>query len=162
MAKAARAAAREMGGVASGVREGSGSGSGAGKGAGKGSGDGTGTAEGSGSGMGTGPGDSHGNLPPDAPGASLYSPRTTPTSGEKTHVSTMMRKGGGPTVSTSEKAAPDRTSDSRVPYYEVVGDYSKQAEEALSREEVPPAYRSTVKGYFNALQPGGDRAKPGD
>ncbi len=50
-------------------------------------------------------------------------------------------------------------SNSRVPYYEVMGEYSRAAEEALSREEVPPAYRSTIRDYFEALQSGGTESE---
>ncbi len=41
-----------------------------------------------------------------------------------------------------------------MPYYEVIGDYSQEAEDALSHEEVPPAYRQTVREYFESLQGG--------
>ena len=43
-------------------------------------------------------------------------------------------------------------SGSEVPYYEVIGEYSRAAEEALAKEEVPPLYRKTVREYFDALQ----------
>ena len=61
---------------------------------------------------------------------------------------------GGEMAATTERGAPTTGSDSRVPYYEVITDYSKAAEEALSREEVPPAYRPTVREYFKALESG--------
>ena len=62
-------------------------------------------------------------------------------------------------MSTTEKGAPAVGSASRVPYYEVISDYSKTAEEALSKEEVPAAYRSTVRAYFRALQSGKSEKK---
>jgi hypothetical protein len=55
-------------------------------------------------------------------------------------------------LTTTEKGAPTKVTQSRVPYYEVIGEYSKAAEDAMSREEVPPAYRGTVRAYFRALQ----------
>ena len=66
----------------------------------------------------------------------------------------------GPMAATTEKGAPVSASGSRVPYYEVVEGYSKAAEEALAREEVPPAYRGTVREYFRSLQGGSDEKAP--
>ncbi len=93
------------------------------------------------------------SIPPDAEAASLYAPRTTETSGTKERVSTQVRP-QGEMLATTEKGPPLTVSESRVPYYEVMGDYSKAVEEALSREEVPPGYRGTVREYFDALQSG--------
>ena len=109
-----------------------------------------------GSGMGVGPDNgSQPFVPPNAPGASLYAPRTTETSGSLARVPGQVRPSPEGTMSvTSEKGAPTTGSDSRVPYYEVIGDYSKAAEEAIAREDVPPAYRSTVREYFKALEAG--------
>jgi len=43
----------------------------------------------------------------------------------------------------------------------VIGEYSKEAEEALSKEEVPSGYRASVRQYFQSLQGagGGGKAK---
>ncbi|HUS80057.1 MAG TPA: hypothetical protein VM283_02240, partial [Armatimonadota bacterium] len=73
---------------------------------------------------------------------------------------------GGEMVTTTTRGAPDTADETRVPYYEVIGDYSHAAEEALSREEVPPAYRETVREYFESLQSppagaGGEQAGAG-
>ncbi len=62
-------------------------------------------------------------------------------------------------MTTTEKGAPVRITESRVPYYEVISDYSRSAEEALNREEVPAAYRTTVRAYFSALQSGAQPPK---
>lgn len=47
--------------------------------------------------------------------------------------------------------APDSATSGSVPYTEVISDYKKTAETALSKEKVPPAYRTRVKSYFNSL-----------
>lgn len=111
---------------------------------------------GSQAGLGAGPDNgSQPFVPPNAPGASLYAPRTTETSGSLARVPGQVRPSPESTMSvTTEKGAPTTGSDSRVPYYEVIGDYSKAAEEAIAREDVPPAYRSTVREYFKALEAG--------
>jgi hypothetical protein len=49
------------------------------------------------------------------------------------------------------KGAPDKAGSSKVPYYEVLSDYKKAAEHAMSNEKVPPAYRKTVSDYFGSL-----------
>lgn len=59
---------------------------------------------------------------------------------------------------TETRTVPGAQGDtSRVPYYEVIGEYSRAAEESLEREEVPPTYQRSVRAYFDALQGGGDR-----
>ena len=47
--------------------------------------------------------------------------------------------------------APDTASTATVPYTDVMSNYKKAAESALSKEKVPPAYRSRVKEYFSSL-----------
>jgi len=49
------------------------------------------------------------------------------------------------------KGAPDQAAHASVPYTEVLPDYRKAAESALSKEKVPPAYRKRVKDYFGTL-----------
>lgn len=49
------------------------------------------------------------------------------------------------------KGAPDVTPGATVPYTDVMSNYKKAAESALSKEKVPPAYRTRVKDYFNSL-----------
>jgi len=105
-------------------------------------------------GYGTGPGDSQGQYDPNAPGAGLFDPRETQTDGKLTRLPSQINPSGTMlTVPTTDPGAPDKVSASRVPYYEVIGNYSKSAEEALSKEEVPPGYRPTVRKYFKSLQP---------
>ena len=109
---------------------------------------------GSGAGMGVGPdrGTRQG-IPPGTPGASLYAPRRTDVETTPERVRSHVRPGGEMlTTPTTTRGAPSSATDSRVPYYEVIGDYSRAAEEALESEEVPPAYRPTVRQYFESLQ----------
>jgi hypothetical protein len=104
------------------------------------------------SGLGVGPGDSSGTLQPGTPAASLYAPRPkTETSGSLEHVPGAIRP-GGPMLSTTERGAPTASGGAKVPYYEVMPGYSRAAEDALAGEEVPPAYRPTVRKYFDALE----------
>lgn len=42
----------------------------------------------------------------------------------------------------------------RTPYYDVYESYKKDAEDAVSKEVVPPAYKQPVKEYFDSLKPG--------
>lgn len=54
--------------------------------------------------------------------------------------------------STGEtKGAPDQPGSSSVPYYEVYSNYKKAAEKAVSKEDIPPAYRKPVTDYFDSL-----------
>lgn len=117
-------------------------------------------ASGSRTGLGVGPGDSQGRPSANDPAARLYAPRSTPTSGTSTRVPSLLRP-GGEMAAMGGRGAPDRVSPLRVPYYEVVGDYSRAAEEALSREEIPPADRAVVRNYFEALQGSSADPEPG-
>ncbi len=105
----------------------------------------------SGSCMGVGPGDSQGKLTAGTPGASLYAPRETKTDGSYTKLPGQV-KPGGQMLTTTEQGAPEKSANSQVPYYEVIGEYSKAAEEALSKEDVPAGYRGTVREYFHSLE----------
>ena len=40
-----------------------------------------------------------------------------------------------------------------APYYDVYESYKKDAEDAVAREAVPPAYKQPVKDYFESLKP---------
>ena len=50
------------------------------------------------------------------------------------------------------KGAPTLSSPASVPYTDVYSNYKKSAESALSKEKVPPAYRTRVKDYFSSLE----------
>ncbi len=60
----------------------------------------------------------------------------------------------GPTrkVGANPSAAPGNTA-SQVPYYNYVAPAQKSAESAMDKEDIPPAYRSDVRKYFNSLNP---------
>ena len=60
----------------------------------------------------------------------------------------------GPTrkVGANPNAAPGPTA-SQVPYYNYVAPAQKSAESAMDKEDIPPAYRSDVRRYFNSLNP---------
>ncbi len=129
----------------------------AGRCAGQCSGRGQCSGSGPGSGQGAGGPGPQDHVPENAPGTSLYAPRETPVNADPTRVGAQVRPGGDMAAVTT-RGAPETASESRVPYYEVIGDYSKVAEDALSHEEVPPAYRQTVREYFESLQGGGGTA----
>ena len=46
---------------------------------------------------------------------------------------------------------PDKPGQAQVPYYQVYSDYSKAAEDAVNREEIPAPFRERVKTYFESL-----------
>jgi hypothetical protein len=41
----------------------------------------------------------------------------------------------------------------QTPYYEVYESYNKDAEDAVNKEKVPPAYKQPVKDYFESIKP---------
>ncbi len=41
----------------------------------------------------------------------------------------------------------------KTPYYDVYESYRRDAEDAISREDVPPAYQAPVKEYFDSIKP---------
>ena len=47
-----------------------------------------------------------------------------------------------------------RGGTARTPYYDVYESYKRDAEDAIARENVPPAYRDSVKEYFDRVKPG--------
>jgi len=61
-------------------------------------------------------------------------------------------------VGSNPNAVPGQTT-SRVPYYDYVAPAQKSAESTMDKEDIPPAYRSDVRKYFNALNPpaGGEK-----
>ena len=55
-------------------------------------------------------------------------------------------------VGSNPNAVPGQTT-SKVPYYDYVAPARKSAESTMDKEDIPPAYRSDVRKYFNALNP---------
>ena len=153
----------------SGQGKGQGKGSGQGQGAGSGLGDGQGLAgshgkHGSGKGNGgSGGGGMSGGKPGDnGEGSSPLkhlgkaAPALNPKA-IKLYFGKPLNAGPsktGPTrkVGSNPNAAPGQTS-SQVPYYNYVAPAEKSAESAMDKEDIPPAYRSDVRKYFNSLTP---------
>ena len=110
-------------------------------------------ALGGGFGKGVGPGDGMAQYDPNAPhNVNRGSAARIPTK----HYDTLIpgQQGDkGEAYSIQVLGAPDKSGKSQVPYYRVYSDYSKAAEHALDREEVPGPYRSRVKDYFESLKP---------
>ena len=50
---------------------------------------------------------------------------------------------------TEAKGSPVKT-----PYYEVYESYKRDAEDAVGKDNVPPAYKQPVRDYFDSLKPG--------
>jgi hypothetical protein len=78
-------------------------------------------------------------------------PAGAPTPSKKIDTLVKGRKGEGPELITPFRGAPDRT-DSKAPYYAVTPSALRQAEDAVAKEEVPAAYRKSVKDYFEGLR----------
>ena len=55
-------------------------------------------------------------------------------------------------VGSNPNAVPGQTA-SKVPYYDYVAPAQKRAESTMDKEDIPPAYRSEVRKYYNALNP---------
>jgi len=110
-------------------------------------------SSGNGRGKGVGPGNGLAQYDPNAPSdinrgaatripAQHYDTRITGQVGDK-----------GEAYSIQILGEPDKPGKAQVPYYKVYSDYSKIAENALDREEVPAQHRARVKDYFESLKP---------
>lgn len=106
-------------------------------------------------GMGVGPEDGPQKGYPRNAAASLYAPRQTPLAATPTQVRTSPSNQPSNVIADQVRGAPAPATPSRVPYYEVIGEYTRAAEDALSRDEVPVSQRGTVRDYFEALSGGG-------
>ncbi len=51
----------------------------------------------------------------------------------------------------TQRGQPDRNT-ARAPAYVATPEFRRQAEAAMRREEIPPAYRDQVKDYFDAIR----------
>ncbi len=151
-------------GQGQGKGQGKGKGSGAGEGAGEGqglsgsngkhgSGKGNGGSGGGGmaggkpsdTGLGSSPLKHLGHISPDSPkNGKLYFGKPLNAGPSKTGP---MRKVG------SNPNTPAGQTTSKVPYYDYVAPARTSAESTMDKEDIPPAYRSDVRRYFNSLQP---------
>ena len=78
-------------------------------------------------------------------------PAGSPTPSKKLDTLVKGVKGKGPELVTPFRGAPDR-SDTKTPYYSVTPTALRQAEDALTKEDVPAAYRKSVKQYFEGIR----------
>src|SRR6266542_2793445 len=78
-------------------------------------------------------------------------PAGAPTPSKKIDTMVKGQKGKGPELVTPFRGSPDR-ADSKTPYYAVNPTALRQAEDALAKEEVPAAYRKSVKQYFEGIR----------
>ena len=62
------------------------------------------------------------------------------------------KRGKGQSDYTTVRGAPEAGSAAQ-PYYEVYSNYRHAAEDALSKEDVPAAYKKQVRDYFESLRP---------
>jgi hypothetical protein len=78
-------------------------------------------------------------------------PAGSPTPSKKLDTMVKGVKGKGSELITPFRGSPDR-SDTKTPYYSVSPTALRQAEDALAKEEVPAAYRKSVKQYFEGIR----------
>ena len=78
-------------------------------------------------------------------------PAGSPTPSKKLDTMVKGVKGKGPELITPFRGSPDR-SDTKTPYYSVSPTALRQAEDALAKEDVPAAYRKSVKQYFEGIR----------
>lgn len=157
----------------------SGQGQGKGKGQGQGQGQGSGAGQGDGQGLansngkvgsgkgngGSGGGGMAGGQPADTGEGSSPLKHLGKMDPSKTSKYTKLYFGkpenAGPSktgpirkVGSNPNALPGQTV-SKVPYYNYVAPAQKSAESTMDKEDIPPAYRSDVRRYFNSLNPSG-------
>ncbi len=154
-------------GDGSGKNPGKGQGSGQGQGAGQGFGDGIGQGQqangkmGSGKGNGgSGGGGKAGGKPSDTGQGSSpikhlgHAPAGKGTA--KVYFGKALNAGPsktGPTRKVGGGHDPGGAAPSSVPYYDYVAPAKKSAETTMDKEDIPPAYRSDVRRYFQSLDP---------
>ncbi len=155
---------------------GQGDGQGQGKGQGKGQGQGEGDGEGDGQGLPNGQGkhgSGKGNGGSGGGGMAGGTPRDTgegssplkhlgkvdPSHARTARLYFGKPQNAGPSktgpmrkVGSNPNAAPGQTV-SNVPFYNYVAPAQKSAESTMDKEDIPPAYRSDVRKYFNSLNP---------
>lgn len=122
---------------------------------------GTGPAAGTGGAETQGPGQAGG--PDSAPGGKgrLGELRRIQSLGAAQNLTLSGAKRGDENLLSSDAGAPSaRNGEAAVPYASVLPRYSKAAEDAISHERVPPAYRQLVRDYFEVLQPPKGETKP--
>ncbi len=101
-----------------------------------------------------------GDSPPDTGPPSeyerLYAPRRTETLQHDEKATAKPQQGGQYASGEGPRDAP-MLDDSKVPYYEVLGEYEAAADDAITKGTIPLTERARVKSYFDHLQqPAGD------
>lgn len=81
----------------------------------------------------------------------LYAPRRTETLQHDERSQGHLQRGGSFRTEAGPREAP-KLSDAQVPYYEVLGDYQAEADDALSKGDIPLTERQRVQSYFQELQ----------
>ncbi len=61
--------------------------------------------------------------------------------------------GGSGEVEQLPTKGEGKGGQARTPYYDVYQSYKRDAEDAVGREAVPPAYKAPVKDYFESIKP---------
>ena len=96
-----------------------------------------------------------GQSPPDTGPRSeyekLYAPRRTETLQHDERAMASPSSSGRYSAVEGPRGAPS-LDDSKVPYYEVLGEYQAAADDAITKGSIPLTERARVKSYFEELQ----------
>jgi hypothetical protein len=85
----------------------------------------------------------------------IYAPERTDVQTEDVRV--RGQRNPGRSIEMPVRGEPDR-QPAMAPYFEVYDAYAQEAEEALSREDIPRSHQREVREYFRSIQP--DRSSP--
>jgi len=96
-------------------------------------------------------GDSPPDTGPKAEYERLYAPRRTETLQHDEKATASPQQGGHYVSGQGPRDAPT-LDGSKVPYYEVLGDYEAAADDAITKGTIPLTERARVKCYFDELQ----------
>src|SRR5439155_22138922 len=78
-------------------------------------------------------------------------PVGAPTPGKKLDTLIPGQKGKGEQLITPYRGTPD-ASDPKASYYETYPSARRAAEDALTKERIPPGHQKQVKEYFDSIQ----------
>jgi hypothetical protein len=82
--------------------------------------------------------------------ADVWSPKLPGTQKQISRIKGQLGRGDVEQLQTEgdSKGGPVKT-----PYYDVYETYKKDADDAVSKEVIPPAYKQPVKDYFDSIKP---------
>ncbi len=80
----------------------------------------------------------------------IYAPERTDVQTEDVRV--RGQRNPGRSIEMSVRGAPDR-QPAMAPYFEVYDAYAQEAEDALTREDIPRSHQRQVREYFRSIQP---------